>query len=216
MKRTRILLLMDFVLFMLTLTNASAQQLSVINLILTGFNEAHQGFPTLSKDTLPFDGWWNEIKPSITNQYDGVKDIKIKFEKNFKSLLLNDTPVKLNQMKITGQNINLGINKTWEDYKDTLTSYYNKIVLSYKQAFGGQLNYTQIIPLQNSKEAGFQPRYIIYFYEKSILIPDNLNNIYEIEKQLDVVSWFSIELKEGYLVESIYNIIYRISGGQRQ
>ena len=40
--------------------------------------------------------------------------------------------------------------------------------------------------------------------------------MYEIEKQLDVVAWFSIELQENILTSKNYNMIYRISGGQRQ
>lgn len=215
MKNCFVKLTVICVVLMNTVQSASAQQQSITSLILTGFNSAHQGFPSFINDTLPYDGWNNKINTIKVKQYAGVKDIELKFEKNYKSRLMNDTLVKLNQMKIRGESIILERNKFWDDYKDTLTSYYNNIVSFYQQAFGKQLNYSQIIPLDNPKNADFKPRYIIYFYEKKLTLPETLTNMYEIEKQLDVISWFTIELQEQPLTHN-YNIVYRISGGQRQ
>lgn len=191
-----------------------SQQQSVVGLLLKSFNEAHQGFPSMVNDTLPFDGFVNKVKESRVKQYEGVKDIFLYFEKNFKSKLLNDSIVRRNQMKIIGSTIMLGQDKTWDDYKDTLSRYYNKIVNFYIQAFGKQLNYTSIIQLQDPKQANTLPRYSIYFYEKKIQLPEGLTNIYEVERQLDVVGWFCVELKENILIASNYNLIHRISGGQ--
>lgn len=202
----------------ITCKEASAQQQSIVNLILTSFNGAHQGFPSLIKDTVPDWGGWEDYKinPNVVKQFANVQDIRLGFKKNYKSLLMNDTLVQLNQMRIRSETIMLGENKTWDDFKDTLTSYYNKIVSFYKQAFGSQLNYTPVILLQNAEDANFKPRYSIYFYEKNITIPDTLTDKYEIEKQLDVVAWFSIELQENSLIRSNYNMVFRISGGQMQ
>lgn len=191
-----------------------AQKQSVVNLLLTSFNEAHQGFPSMVNDTLPFDGFVNKVKESRVKQYEGVKDIFLYYEKNFKSKLLKDSIVRRNQMKIIGSTIMLGQDKTWDDYKDTLTRYYNKIVNFYIQAFGKQLNYTSVIELQDPKDANTRPRYSIYFYEKKIQLPEGLTNIYDVERQLDVVGWFCVELKENILIASNYNLIHRISGGQ--
>lgn len=202
------------VLFYATVSSLYSQQQSVVSLVLTGFNEAHKGFPSLVNDTLPFDGWNNKLKPERIKQYEGVKDITLLFEKKFKSRLLHDSLVRRNEMKITGSTIILGQDKTWDDYKDTLTNYYTKIISFYQQAFGKQLNYTQVIKLQDPKEASAKPRYSIYFYEKSITIPDTLTDIYEIERQLDVVAWFCVELKQNVLISRNYNLIHRISGGQ--
>lgn len=201
----------------ITCKETSAQQQSIVNLILTSFNGAHQGFPSLINDTISdWGGWDYKINAKVVKQFANVADIKLSFKKNYKSLLLNDTLVQLNQMRIRSETIMLGENKTWDDYKDTLTSYYNKQVDFFIKAFGAQLNYTPVIPLQNADDANFKPKYYIYFYEKSITIPNTLTDMYEIEKQLDVVAWFSIELQENILVSKNYNMIYRISGGQRQ
>jgi hypothetical protein len=197
-------------------TVANAQQQSVVNLIVRSFNEAHQGFPSLIRDTLPdFGGWNYKIKPEVVQQFAEVKDIKMNIKKNHKSLLMNDTLVQLNQLRIRSATIQLGANKKWNDYKDTLTAYYNNIVGFFKQAFGKQLNYTAVIPLEDPKDADFKPRYLVYFYEKYINLPETLTNRYEIEKQLDVVAWFTVELQENMMAESNYNFIYRISGGQK-
>ncbi len=201
----------------ITCKETSAQQQSIVNLILTSFNGAHQGFPSLINDTISdWGGWSYKINAKVVKQYANVRDINLDFRKNYKSLLLNDTLVQLNQIRIRSETIMLGENKTWDDYKDTLTSYYNKQVDFFIKAFGAQLNYTPVITLQNADDANFKPRYCIYFYEKSIAIPKTLTDMYEIEKQLDVVAWFSIELQENILTSKNYNMIYRISGGQRQ
>ena len=218
MKRIFIKFLVLSILAGITVNKASAQQQSIVNLILTGFNEAHTGFPTFIKDTASDSGGreFKKINQNVVKQYANVKDINLNLINNYKSLLIKDTLVHLNQMTIRSENIVLGENKTWDDYKDTLTSYYNKQVDFFIKAFGAQLNYTPVIPLQNEEDAGFKPRYCIYFYEKSIKIHDTLTNMYEIEKQLDVVAWFSIELQKNILISRFYNMVYRISGGQRQ
>jgi hypothetical protein len=113
------------VLTFVTSAGLLAQQKSVITLILESFNSASQGFPLLIKDTArDWGGWDYKISNDVVKQYAGVRDIKMSFQRNYKSLLLNDTLVQLNQMMIRGETIMIPEGKTWEDYKDTLTSYY--------------------------------------------------------------------------------------------
>ena len=217
MNKRCIKVVLVFILSAILYTGAVAQQQSIVNLIVTSFNGAHQGYPSLVKDTVTdFGGWDYKINPAVVQQYADVKDIKLSFKKNYKSLLLKDTLVQLNLLRIRGATIQLDKDKKWIDYKDTLTNYYNKIVTFFQQAFGKQLNYTPVIPLAKEEDADFKPRYLIYFYEKAVKIPDSLTDKYEIERQLDVVAWFTIELQENFLVGRNYNMIFRVSGGQRQ
>lgn len=206
-------------LLILLMNTSFAQQQSIVNLILTSFNGAAEGFSSFIKDTVTdFGGWQYAIQPQVVKQYAGVKDIKLKFIKNYQSQLVKDgTLVQLNQMRIRGENIGIAAEKNWNDYKDTLTNYYNKIVDYFKQAFGNQLNYTKIISLEDESQADFKPRYLIYFYLKSMVIPETMSNKYEIENLLDVTNWFTIELQEQKLgLAHYFNVQYRISGGQRQ
>lgn len=219
MKRLIVTFLLATMLAGFNSTDVLAQQQSIVNLILTSFNGANQGFPSLIKDTVSdFGGWQYKIDPKIVQQYAGVKDIKLAFKKNYKSILMKDNwPVQLNQMQIRSENIGIPAGKTWSDYKDTLTSYYNKIVTYFKQAFGSQLNYTNIIPLEDESQMSYKPRYLIFFYSKALTIPVTMSDKYEIEKLLDVTSWFTVELQEQSLgLAHYFNMQYRISGGQRQ
>jgi hypothetical protein len=60
------------------------------------------------------------------------------------------------------------------------------------------------------------PRYLVYFYSKALNIPENLTDKYEIERRLDVTTWFTIELQEMTILAHNYNILMRVSGAQRQ
>lgn len=194
---------------------AAAQQITIAHLILLTMNEAAQGYPTLMKDTVADAVFAFKLTPQAIQPYANVKDVKIDFKRNYKSLLLNDSLFTLCQLRIRSESILIPANKSWKDFKDTLTAYYNLQVDFFKKAFGSQLNYSSIIPLENEEDADFKPRYLIYFYSKALQLPDSLTNKYEIEKQLDVTSWFTIELQEQPLLHH-YNMVYRVSGGKRQ
>lgn len=194
---------------------AIAQQQTIAHLILLAMNEASQGYPTLAKDTVKDDVYDYQLTPEAVRAYANVKDVKMDFTRNFKSRLLNDTLFTLCQLRIRSESIMIPADKSWYDFKDTLTSYYNKQVAFFSQAFGTQLNHTKIISLQNEEESNFKPRYLVYFYTKALRLPDDLTDKYEIEKQLDVTSWFTIELQEWMLTHR-YNMIYRVTGGKRQ
>lgn len=202
-----------FLLFLfLQLTNImQAQQQSIIHLLVKSFNEAHQGFPSFINDTLPKYVWGNPVKPAIVKNYAGVKEIEIQIDRNFKSELMNNAVVPLYQMQISSETIN----KKWATDSVALTEYYDKIVNTCKQLFGSQLNMTAVIPLQDPKEVLYQPRFIIFFYEKKIKLPEGLMDAYDVQRKLDVAAWFSIELRERPLLEN-YHILFYVSGGVAQ
>lgn len=72
-----------------------------------------------------------------------------------------------------------------------------------------------IVQGMNQAPAGFKPRYIIYFYNKAITLPNAITDSDGIEKQLDVANWFTVELQEQMLTAN-FNIVYHVSGGQKQ
>lgn len=193
--------------------NANAQQKSIAQLIVQGMNEAPAGFPSFIKDTIRDLGW--KLKPEVVSQYQGIKDVEFFFEKDFKSNLVKDAVFTINKMRIRGETIRIPFDKGWNDYKDTLTAYYNSQVDFFKQAFGAQLNYTSVIPLKDESDEGFKPRYIIYFYNKAIQLPEGITDTDEIEKQLDVANWFTVELQKQMLTSN-FHIVYHVSGGQKQ
>lgn len=202
-----------FVLMVCIFQTSVAQQKNVANLIVQGMNETNIGFPSFMPDTIRNFGW--KLKPAAVAKYEGIKDVEFFFTKDFTSILVKDAAYTINKMRIRSETIRIPFEQGWTDYKDTLTAYYNKQVDYFKLAFGKQLGYTSIITLQDETEEGFKPRYITYFYNKAIQLPANLTNTNEIEKQLDISNWFTVELQKQMLTPN-YNIVYQVSGGQKQ
>ena len=192
-----------------------AQQKSISVLIRTSLNGANEGFPFLSKETLQDSGEWKyTISSEIVNQFAGVSGIYIKSVQDHKSVLMNDELYTINQMRIN--NDFLILPSDIPDKDDFLKSKFIKAVDFFKNEYGTLLNFTGVIRPAISSDSDNKPIYITYFYEKSIDIPDSLTDIIDIEKQLDILIWFSVELLQNNSNPDTYYLSFRINGAQKQ
>ena len=198
-----------------------AQTKTAPQLIVAAMNEASAGFPSFMKDTIKdiVFGW--RLKPEAVNQYANIKKVFFEFEKNQKSIFYKDSLFTINTMTIRTPDIVFEKDKKWTDYKDTLTSYFNQTVDFYIKAFGKQLNYTQKLVLENEKESDYKPLLQVYFYNKAITLKEGVTDMYEIMRNLDISTWFTVELKKsmsfiGTQFRDVCYIQYRIHGGQLQ
>ena len=199
----------------------AAQQKSIPQLIVTSMNEASAGFPSLMKDTVAdiVFGW--RLKNEVVNQYANVKKATFLFEKNQHSVFYKDSLFTINTMTVRSPDIVFAKDKKWTDYKDTLNSYFKQTVDFYTKAFGKQLNYTQVLVLENEKEADYKPLLLVYFYSKAISIEEGITDMYEVQRALDISAWFTVELKKGRAFidgqfRDVCYMQYRVHGGQLQ
>lgn len=202
-------------------TPVAAQQKSVAQLVVTAMNEAPAGFPAFMKDTVAdiVFGW--RLKNEVVNQYANVKKVTFLFEKNQHSAFYKDSLFTINTMTVRSPDIVFAKDKKWTDYRDTLNSYFNQTADFYRKAFGTQLSYTKVLVLENEKEADYKPLLLVYFYNKGINIREDVTDMYEIQRALDISGWFTVELKkstafiDGQFRDVCY-MQYRIHGGQLQ
>lgn len=213
MKRFIIILSLCAVVFSFSVS--IAQQKSISVLIRTSLNGANEGFPSYINDALPDSGEWKyKVSSDIVNQFAGVSGVNINTIQDYKSVLMNEELYTINRMRINSDEILLPSDISGKE--DSLVSYYNNAVNFFKNDYGTLLNFTDVIVSPNTHDFDNKPLYIIYFYEKSIDIPDSQTDINELEKQLDILIWFSVELRRSNLNSDAYFISYRINGAQKQ
>lgn len=211
----RFLKLLLFIIIILGIgVNAYAQQFSISVLIKSSYFGAKSGYTSIIKDTVFNGGDWNfSIKKDIVNQFAKVKEIKIKFIPNHKSYLLNESVYRLNKMQIFSENFLLSLDTTSYQADDTVFTYFSNLAAKIKENLGEGINQTKIFKTGTDSS---KPMFCVYFYEDSVLLPETLTDRSEIEKELDVLTYMSVELFKVGSDTNSYSVVYSISGGQKQ
>lgn len=196
-------------------SQSNAQQFSVSVLLKTSFFGAKTGFPSIIKDTVSNEGEWNySIRKDVVNHFADVKDIKIKFVQNHNSLLLNESEYNLYKMKICSEDIILPSESSMVLKNDTITSYFKTVLNFVKESIGSDVISSKIFSSQNQNIESGNPLLYAYIYEKSASLHENLSDRKEIEKQLDILTYMSVELFQNNENPEKFSIIFTISSGQ--
>lgn len=202
--------------FFFGLSESRSQQKSIVVLIRTSLNGASECFPSLLKDTIPASGEWKyKIKPGVVKEFADVNDIDINITQNFNSPEMNDAPFQINRMRIISDVINVPPDLSRGAYLDSVLSRYNKVVSFFRNELGEQFRFTDILQPQTGSGTNSSLNYIIYFYENKTALPGSIMDTGEIEKFLETVTWFSVELHNDSLNSGPHHIEYRINGSKK-
>ncbi len=202
-------------LFSILSISLSAQK-SIANLIVEGYNEGPAGFPELMKQSHT-EAVISYLNDDVVKQYEGANKVYFIFFENQESVLAPGKKFTQNLMRIDAKSFETD-DKKWEEVKEFLLAGLKNQVDYFDRTFGASLQHTPTFELDPNDEKNngwIAPRFKVYFYPKAVTLPE-IATLQNIEKQLNALPYFSLEVHKRPFSKNIYNMHYTVSGASEQ